>query len=314
MFDDEDDDDDRELTAVEVGAFSRIDHLLAVGQLERARELAVEQIAAEPNDPSSYLALSRVLIHLNEAERAVEAAAEAIRLDPEWSATWSVHSAALLAAGRFSESETSLLEALRQQPDDGVLCERYARLLSMCGRSRDALVWARRALELDPDSETAHQVFAALLHKVHPAKWDLSEEVARRAVTLNPDDADGFAILGSIVMTRKRLDEAERYFRVALELDPNNQLALQGLAHLVMGKNWFYRPFLSYSLAMMRLGVGAQLLVVASVWALVSLSNAVVTNPTASDVLTYGYLGFCAYTWFAHPITRAILRRKFHWL
>ena len=315
MYDDGDDDDDRELTAIEVGRFARVEHLLAVGQYDRAKELAVEQIANDPDDPRSYLALSRVWLHLDEPERAVEAAAEAVRLAPEWPSTWSVHSAALLAAGRFAAAETSLIEALRLDPDDGSLCEMYTRLLSLCGRSEEALTWARRALELDPDSENAHQLFAAMLHKVHPSKWQLSEESARRSVELNPDDADGFAILGLIVMTRRRLDEAEQHFRTALQLDPNNQLALQGLAQLVMGKSWIYKPFLSYTLAMMRLGVGAQLLVVASVWAMVSLIDAaLVPDGLASDALTFGYLGFCAYTWFAYPVTRAILRRKYDWL
>jgi tetratricopeptide (TPR) repeat protein len=143
----------------------------------------------------------------------------------------------------------------------------------------------------------------------------LSEESARRAVSLNPDEADGFAVLGLIVMTRRRFDEAEEHFRTALQLEPNNALALQGLAQLVMGKSWVYRPFLSYTLAMMRLGTGAQLLVVASVWAIVSIVSAtLVTRGLASDVLTFGYLAFCAYTWFAYPVTRAILRRKYHWL
>jgi Flp pilus assembly protein TadD len=314
LFDDGDDDDDRELTAIEVGAFARVDQLLAVGQYERARGIALEEMAAAPDDPRSYLALSRVLLHLDEADRAVEAAAEAVRLAPEWPPVWSVHSAALLSAGRFARAESSLIEALRLDPEDGSLCEMYASLLGRCGRSEAALVWARRALELDPDSEDAHRLFAALLHKVHPSKWQLSEEVARRAVMLNPHDADGFAVLGMIVMTGRRLSEAEEHFRTALQLDPNNPLALQGLAQLVMGKSWGYKPFLSYQLAMMRLGVGAQLLVVASVWAIVSLINAILTSDMASTLLTFGYLAFCVYTWFAYPVTRAILRRKYHWL
>jgi Flp pilus assembly protein TadD len=315
VFDDDDDDDARPPTPIELGRFAQIDHLLAVGQLTRAKQLAVDQIAAEPSEPSSYTALSRVLLHMNEAEAAVEAAAQAVRLAPDWDHAWSVHASALLAAGRFAACETSLLEAIRLEPADGSLCQMYARVLSLCGRPKEALVWAQRALELDPDDETAHHLFAAMLHRVHPAKWRVSEDIARRAVAMNPDDADSFAVLGSILMTRRRFDEAERHLRTALELDPNNSLALAGLAQVVMGKNWFYKPFLSYQLAMMRLGLGAQLLVVASVWAIVSLLGAtVVKTEPASTLMTITYLTFCAYTWFALPITRSILRRIYPWL
>jgi tetratricopeptide (TPR) repeat protein len=303
-------DDDREVTPIEVGRLARVEHLLIVGQVERARQMAIDQIAADPNDAFSYLSLSRVLLRAGEQDAAIEAAAQAIRLDPELSSVWSIHAAALFAAGRFAECETSLLEAIRIDPDDGSRFQMYARVLSLCGKPKDALHWAERALELDPDDESAHHLFASLLHEVHPLKWKVSEEAARRAVALNPEDADSYAILGAILVTRRAFDESEQYLRTALSLEPHNRLALEALALIVMGRNWFYRPFLSYQLLMMRLGMGAQLLVVGSVWAIVSVINA--AHPSLA--LTVTYLSFCAYTWFAAPITRAILRRKYSWL
>jgi tetratricopeptide (TPR) repeat protein len=138
----------------------------------------------------------------------------------------------------------------------------------------------------------------------------VSEDAARRAVALNPEDADSYAVLGAILATHREFREAEEHFRTALTIEPHNRLALEGLALILMAQRWWYRPFLSYQLLMMRLGMGAQLLVVGSVWALFSLINA--TYP--STALTIGYLSFCAYTWFAAPITRAILRRKYSWL
>jgi hypothetical protein len=148
---------------------------------------------------------------------------------------------------------------------------------------------------------------------VHPSKWRVSEEAARRAVELNPEDADSFAILGTIVLFTRRYDEAERHFRTSLELDPMNTLALRGLAQLVMRKNVLYRPFLQYALMMQRFGAGIQLMIVGSMWALASMLRAV-AQPPLTDVVTFGYLGLCAYTWFATPIMRAILRRRYAWL
>jgi tetratricopeptide (TPR) repeat protein len=310
-----DDDDDREVTPIEIGRLARVEHLLAVGQVVRARQLALDQISADPEDARSYIALARVHLQSGEHEAAVAAAEQAIRLAPEWPAVWRVHAAALFASGRFAATEKSVLEAIRLDPDDGSLFQMYARVLSLCGRSKEALQWAERALELDPDDETAHHLFAALLCEVHPSKWKVSEELARRAVSLNPEDADSFAVLGAILVTRRQFEEAEQHFRTALSLEPNNRLALEGLAQIVMGKNLLYKPFLSYQLTMMRLGVGAQLLVVASLWAIVSMTHAVLAdNDLASTIVTFVYFAFCAYTWFALPVTRAILRRKYPWL
>lgn len=308
-------DDDREPTPIELGRFARVEHLLAVGQVVRAREIAAEAIAADPEDPRNFASMARVLMELGENDGAIDAAAGAIQLAPEWPSAWRVHALALFGAGRFAESERSILEAIRLDPEDASLFQIYARVLSLCGRPADALEFARRALELDPDDETAHHLFAALLHEVHPSRWKLSEEMAVRAVGLNPDDADAYAVLGAIVLTRRRYDEAEGHFRTALEIEPHNRLALEGLAQVLMARNWFYKPFLSYQLLMMRLGMGAQLMVVASLWAIVSVLNAsVVTSGGGSTLLVAGYFAFCMYTWFATPITRAILRRRYSWL
>jgi Flp pilus assembly protein TadD len=308
-------DHDREVTPIEIGRLAHVELLLSVGQVTRARQLALDQIAADPEDSRSYVALARVHLRAGDHDAAIAAAEQAIRLAPEWPAVWRIHAAALFSAGRFAGAEKSLLEAIRLDPDDGSLFEMYARVLSLCGRPKDALVWAERALQLDPDDETAHHLFAALLHQVHPSQWQVSEDLARRAVSLNPQDADSFAVLGAILVTRRRFDEAEEHFRTALSLEPTNRLALQGLAQIVMGKNPIYRPFLSYQLAMMRLGTGAQLLVVASLWALVSTAHALLDDRgLLSTIVTTIYLAFCAYTWFALPVTRAILRRKYPWL
>lgn len=310
-----DDDDEPEEVRLEIGRRGAIDHLLAIGQYERAKELAAQLIADEPHDPASWLALARVHLSASDAAPAVEAAAEAIRIAPDWGAAWMTHTFALLRAGRFADAETSVREAIRLEPDESGMFLLYARLLSACGREAEALAMAREALELDPDDEEAHQLFAALLIEVKPSQWRLSEEAARRAVALDPDDSDGFAILGSIVMTQRRYPEAEEHFRTALELDPHNRLALRGLAQMTMAKHWIYRPFLGYALAMSRLGIGAQLLVVAGLWAIVSVLLGVYGDVEPwSTVIVIVYTAIVLYTWFATPVMRAILKRKYPWI
>jgi cytochrome c-type biogenesis protein CcmH/NrfG len=308
------DDDDSEIR-VELGPAALIDQLLAVGQLRRARDIAIDLVSSAPGDPSSFIALASVLLAAREHAPAVEASRQAIELAPDWAHAWSVHSAALFNTGRFREAEAAITEAIRLEPEETRFFSRYARILRACGFSERALELSRRALELDPADEEAHSLFADLLHEVHPSKWRLSEEIARRAIGLNPEDADSYAVLGSILLTARRYDEAEGAFRTALELEPFNALAFGGLAEVVMARNLLYRPFLWYGLLMGRLGVGAQLLVVASLYALASaLRVTVFRQEPAASILNASYLALCAYTWFATPLTRALLRRKYPWL
>lgn len=305
-------DDPSDLKVV-INPAAQVEHLLTIGQFGRAKELAAQQIGANPDDPTSFLAMSRVLIAQRDYVAAVAAADEAVKLAPEWAAAWSVRAAALFYSGRFAAAEESVIHAIELEPDEPVFLHRYAQILEQCDKPAKALELAQHALELDPDDESTHRLFAALLHEVHPSKWKVSEEAARRAVELNPEDADSFAILGLIVLFRRRFDEAEQHFRASLELDPMNRLAMRGLGELVMRKNFFYRPFLQYALMMDRLGNGIQLMIVGSIWALAQMLRAV-TQPPLSSVVGWGYLGLCVYTWFARPITRAIVRRKYPWV
>lgn len=313
MSDSEDDDSARVRLAL--GRAAQIVHLLQVGQSQRARDLAAEDIAENPSAPGSYLSMARVLITLGDQAAAADAAQQAIALDPGWSETWSIRAAALMNLGRYREAEQHIIEAIRLDPEDPSLLTRYARLLRMCGFYERALELARRALELDPDDHEAQAHFALLLHLVDPSKWQLSEEVARRAIALYPEDGNSFAVLGAILFTQQRLDEAEEAFRTALQLEPHNAIAVEGLAQVLMARRPYYRPLLWYGLAMRRLGEGMQLLVVVSLYAVVNAVHiAFAPNGWPSFLLTVTYVALCLYTWFAEPITRAILRRRYSWM
>jgi len=292
---------------------AQIEHLLAIGQIARAKELAAKQISDDPNDPAAYLAMSRVLLHQNDAKAAVNAAEEAVKLAPEWAFAWSTRSTALYVAGRFGAAEDSIIRAIELDPDAPELFEHYARILQHCGKETKALDLTQRALELDPDDEYAHRMFAALLQSVKPSKWRVSEEAAQRAIELDPEDSDNFAVLGMIKLNRRQYREAEELFRTALELDPMNAFALRGLAQVVMAKNILYRPFLSFAMMMNRFGGGVQLMIVGSIWAFAQVLRAV-TAPPWDAVVTFTYIGLCVYTWFALPIARAILKRRYPWL
>jgi hypothetical protein len=120
-----------------------------------------------------------------------------------------------------------------------------------------------------------------------------------------------------VKLHQRRTGEAEDAFRSALSIEPSNALALQGLAEIVMSRSLLYRPFLSYSLAMERAGIGVQVMVIAGLWIFVGAVSALLRAPELAAwraAVSYTYLGFCAYTWFARPVSRFILSRSYPWL
>jgi tetratricopeptide (TPR) repeat protein len=323
MSDDFDDFDDfdRELgdNAIPIGdQTDRILHLLNIGQVDRARDLAVELVAHEPEDENSHCVLACVLYDMGKNEQSLKAAQEAIRLAPDSDRCHLFSAQALTALGRFAAAEASILEALALDPAEPNNHLFYARLLHINGKPLEALDATEQALEFDADDADAHALRAQLLLEVSPSKWKLSEDAVRRALYLDPEDADAHAILGHLQLRTGKRDEAEASFRSCLELDPSNGLGVSGLAQVVMGKAPLYRPFLSYSIWMDRLSVGARVAFIAGLWVLfVVLRQVFRDNDQLAGLagpLSIVYLSFCAYTWFAEPITKLILRRHYSWL
>ena len=105
----------------------------------------------------------------------------------------------------------------------------------------------RRAIELEPDYPAAHAWYAFWLHFLIGHSWaDDMEQAhadaarhAERAITLDPQDAKGFAIAGHIrSYVHRRLREGAALHDRALALNPNLAMAwaLSALTQIYMGE------------------------------------------------------------------------------
>ena len=89
--------------------------------------------------------------------------------------------------------------------------------------------WAEKALKLDDTLAAAH---ASLASVKTDYEWDWAggEKEARRAIELNPNDAELHAVYADLLQTTGRLDESVQETKRALELDPlsiNYNIALE---------------------------------------------------------------------------------------
>ena len=81
----------------------------------------------------------------------------------------------------------------------------------------------RRALELDDTLAEAHYALA-LNEAWGEWNWEAAGKAFKRAIELNPNYADVRAYYSHYQMTMKRQDEAMGQIKLALELDPANEL------------------------------------------------------------------------------------------
>lgn len=294
----------------------RVLALLEVGQVDRARQAALDGIAQQPDDPSAHLMLALTLEHADQVEPALEAVAAALTRDPMLFEGHMLRARLLMVLARPAASEQALRAAIRIHPDAPAAYATYAQLLALNDRGAAALECCERALSLDPERPWLHNLRATLLLQVSPHQWKISEQAVRQALRIAPNDPHNLAVLGMVKMLGMDNAGAEDAFRQALRLQPNNPLALRGLSEMVKGRSLLYRPMLAFSQLLSRLGQDGALAVVFGLWALYSAVVLVLPAdpPWVRDAAMYSYLGFCAYTWFSGPVTLAILRRHYPWL
>jgi tetratricopeptide (TPR) repeat protein len=297
--------------------FDRLNALLAAGQIERARKLALDGVGQSPDDPDAHKALAFVLSLADRVDDALSSMATALRLAPDDPGAHLLHGRILQQAGRWAEAERALHRALELDPASSDACAALGHLLWILDRDRDGLAWVERALALEPNDAELHALRAKVLLTVPASAWSTSEEAARTALAIDPESADAEAVLGTVLLGERRHDEAEAHLRSALMREPSHPLALRALTELTMAESLMFRPLLAMSSRLSRLSDTGRLGFAIGLWVLYRGASATLRLAeldAAAELLFAAYLGFCAWTWFAAPITRWILARRHPWL
>lgn len=207
-----------------------------LGNYEEARDLLAEAARRSPDDARIQTSLGAVMLLLGEAKEAdiVLSSARAlwIKTPP---ASW-FHYAVLAAMwlGEVDRAQALLEEAVEAHARVAVLHNNLAALLEQRSAWGQALETAERGVAEDQALPQLHKNIGDLHYRV--GRYDDAVAAYERAVAT--DDAlgaDVYLKLGNIALRRADQMNAERYWRRALELDPQNAIVqrnLAGLSHL----------------------------------------------------------------------------------
>lgn len=148
-----------------------------------------------------------------------------------------------LDAGHLDEAERVLAGVLKQRPKDAQAIGGLGLVRLRQGRHAEAKEFFARARDLDADNRRKWSSlvvtadFWQLMREAAAARdqknFSLAEDKAHAALRLEPDNADGIALLGNIYAERGMPFEAEQSYREAIRRDPGNSSALRGLVDLL---------------------------------------------------------------------------------
>jgi tetratricopeptide (TPR) repeat protein len=105
------------------------------------------------------------------------------------------------------------------------------------GQLKEAEIITRKAIELNPDFAEAYLNIGSILIELDQVKE--AEIFTRKAIELNPDYDSAYSNLGIILKDLGKLNKAELFIKKATELNPNSLVAFSNLGNILRKLNKF---------------------------------------------------------------------------
>ncbi len=156
---------------------------------------------------------------------------------------------ALLAGAEGSKEDVAksidhYQQALKLDPSASIIFEELTDLYIQTGRLQDAVTQAEDLLKKNPDNLDARRMLGRIYTRMiggNPQDGKINENFLHQAidqyqkiVLKDPKDAESWVTLGRLYRVSNNSPEAERSFKEALKIDPENDEALTGLGSLYM--------------------------------------------------------------------------------
>jgi tetratricopeptide (TPR) repeat protein len=129
--------------------------------------------------------------------------------------------------------------AMKSDPDASFLAEELSDLYIQSGRLREAVTEAEEALKTNPNDLSSRRILGRIYtrmigdtqsNKVDDNMLRKAIEQYSRIAALDPKDVDTYLMLGRLQKIAQNSVEAEKAYKKALEIEPENEDALTGLA------------------------------------------------------------------------------------
>ncbi len=129
--------------------------------------------------------------------------------------------------------------AIKADPRSPVIPEELSEVYIGSGRYREAQSDAEETLRSNPNDLAAHRLLARIYTRqaADSQQNKVDEAMVKKAVAeyskiteLDPKDGDSFVMLGRLQQLSQNSVDAEKAYKKALDVDPNNEDAMAGLA------------------------------------------------------------------------------------
>jgi putative PEP-CTERM system TPR-repeat lipoprotein len=203
------------------------------GHRDRAFKLIEETITKQPGNDQVRVLKGKWLLAEGKIEQASEVADGAVRVAPRSPDVHDLLGAVHRARSDWNDALKEYTEVVSLQPRSVGARVQSAQLQLMLGRPQQAFQLSNEALKIQPTSGDARFTLARALLDLRQPDKALAELTPLAAVA--PGSAEVQVLLGQIQLARKETAAAQKSFERALEIDPTQVAALDGVVRTDVG-------------------------------------------------------------------------------
>ena len=227
-------------------AFDRAVGLMQANAFAAAATILETALTHSPNDPNLLRLLGVSLTRQNRNAEAERTLTHVIRLVPNFALAHENLADALIGQGRLDEAAASLRRAIRHNPASDAANRKLVEVLALTGHGGEADEAFRHSLEGDPDRAAIVEV----MELNRSGETAQSEKILRGLLRRNPEHLDALRLMGVHCARKELYNDAEAFFRRAVDLAPDFWLAWINLGAALNEQQKFDRADTAYKEAL----------------------------------------------------------------
>lgn len=200
-----------------------------IGDIDNAQATFDTALAKCPDDSLDILFFNGIFLSRQEKySQAVDYYKRILLADPNNTNVMFNLAAAYERDGQFDEAETSFKQLIKLEPGNALALNYLGYMYADRGINlNEARKMIKKALKIEPDNGAYLDSYAWVLYK--KGKYKEALKYQQKALQASDNDAVLFDHMGDICSALNRSSEAQKHWRKALELDPENENIKQKL-------------------------------------------------------------------------------------
>ena len=209
-------------------AYSNLGVALAeAGYLDDALVCFQEALKIKPNDPEANFNIAETLAKQGKPDEAALWYDKVLKLNPGDAHTYVSLAAAKIQQDKFDEAISLCREGLNYNPKNPQLHSNLGLAFLKMGKIDEALTELETAVKLGGDAMAYNNLALAVSAK---GDYDAALEYYRRAISLEPKNAESYYNLANLYMILNKPEKAVEEYKKAIQINPRYSKAYGNLA------------------------------------------------------------------------------------